>query len=1228
MKRKLKIAAAALALLGAAGTALGATYGDASPQLTLPSAPLGFSIDAGVSTTSAPVTVTVKNESAVTALSSAPMLPSTWVGAYTLSVLGKDAANNTSTTDVPIWYDPPKAGLTSATSGRVSIPAITTPVKDQFGNDALISETLKRTDGSTVTGSRQVFAAIKPAGTIALRVNGVAVRPGAAPVSVGVVNFAQPILSVPLAVDEAGVSGESPLILLIADSKAPVIETTVATWGADVALTTDKWTVYQAVTPVKIQVAASGNMPCQVVASTTPNRRTDVCRLHWTSLPEGLEPATGSLNLSGRLWADGPQKIAYTLYYFDGRNEVPVATGERTITATAPLGMFSFNPSRPVAPVTRGIGAVDVTMAQAGGPSCTLTSTLDAAKAASGPNQLGCYLQWTALPTGVAADPKSTTPRLTGLLRDAGQQSASWQAYVVAPSGNQTLVAQGDVVFDTVDPTTPALSFVASAPDNGGMLAVPVTGGTIGDVSITSDRAMLTFELRRDGKVIATDTINATQTQSVSFSTRRPVKVDAAEIWRESRITMRVAYRDLPDVYAEAAAQVVYVASTTVKPLIAAATTSELDTNILPVTVSIRDTATPNAPYSADSMGQWRVRVVLSQTGGQSTPLTAYVDVLNGEAAFDVPLTSFGGSSIRLDAEAQLITSNPAAARVEKSPRAVSVSVLRGGAIGAAVGAERIVGPAPLSSAFVLQLANTGDQAAIGTVDWEASDDGSIWKTLPAGSAKYKPRLTYRFDAGRHLVRAKLINRYSNEVSYTDPVEVLAFDVPVVTLSGPSQVFVGGRASYVATVTAKDGTIPAYDLQWTQDGGSTWTAGTDRLEITRAEESKLPLRVRARLRSAPTDQDTAWTEARMQVDFLRVRPPNVRISGPSLAETGRQATFRASVTLPLPNMVGTTQGEWTLPDGTVVSGNEVEWTPVQADEAKGSVNFTYRAWIDGFREAGAEATAVQTVKVWTYRWPEWSVSVNSTYESAPSDAVLRVSALGNDQRIENLAIVWTIPPELTVLDARRDQGRRVNVDRAGTYPVQIDISDARGNRTVLDTNVTLGEPPPLAMTLELRPGNKYSRAPLDMTVLPKITGGHPRNTPTAYTYTVDGVQQPGAGNSVGRVTLNDGSHTVGVGVDMRMGDRVTAEQAVTVNPNRPPTCKVDVRAWNSGWNYQAVCTDPDGRITKYRWKVDGVEQSLSSDRITISKRDRPSAPLVSVIGVDDSGAESPEAVAR
>src|SRR5690606_5082329 len=94
--------------------------------------------------------------------------------------------------------------------------------------------------------------------------------------------------------------------------------------------------------------------------------------------------------------------------------------------------------------VFRVIDKVNVGITQVEGERCYLTTDIAIAKAAGADRAplYGCYVEWTDIPDGLAADERSRLPALTGAITAAGEERVAATVSMFTAGGDQVQVAE------------------------------------------------------------------------------------------------------------------------------------------------------------------------------------------------------------------------------------------------------------------------------------------------------------------------------------------------------------------------------------------------------------------------------------------------------------------------------------------------------------------------------------------------------------------------------------------------------------------------------------------------------------------------------------------------------------------------------------------------------------------------------------------------------------------
>jgi hypothetical protein len=113
---------------------------------------------------------------------------------------------------------------------------------------------------------------------------------------------------------------------------------------------------------------------------------------------------------------------------------------------------------------------------------------------------------------------------------------------------------------------------------------------------------------------------------------------------------------------------------------------------------------------------------------------------------------------------------------------------------------------------------------------------------------------------------------------------------------------------------------------------------------------------------------------------------------------------------------------------------------------------------------------------------------------------------------------------------------------------------------------------------------------------------HPREKIVNYKFYQDGqlIGENKRGAQV--ITVNDAKvYTFSVEIDTSLARTMTAEKKVTAIPNKPPVCKVTTKDMKTSTTASAECSDSDGKIRTYEWKLNGQAVSVRGARMSGAK---------------------------
>lgn len=1126
-----------------------------------------------------------------------------------------------------------------STGVTTNVPAITSSLRDAGGHAAFY-QLLNKSPEYAANTDRGIVVYVAPESAVGLVIEGKTLNPGEAA-------YLPKIAAVSAQAFEFEISGAR-----LGDSGRAIVRFGPY-YGSDTwyEFNVDEWTLHGAITPTKSPVIqslerAAANVvakkagDCAItgqaaIAQQRSPFTTPTCYVTWDSIYPGASATSWSdgVRIEGYATAAGTHALKATAYVVDSKGE-KYALGQYSgqIEVSPVDDVVGIVPTQSIDGVFAQVQEAELAFKQNKGPTCTLTSSLTKAKRDPQQNLLNptCLIEWMSLPQGMQQRGNYDPPYLVGTVDTLGANTVQWRISTFDGAGNQYAIASQQYQFNTVLP--PPLTF-AMDPRNllgGEMYAAPLSGGYLGDIVASGYNAPVKIRSSVGGALAESQVIPRGFGSAASI--RRRVDAQPRNVlWQHTSYAYSAQYSDMDTSYVEKTLDVVSVPDATVLPVIDDTDTTVLTTESLDLNVHVRDVLDASKAYSVDTMGAWSIQLATVKGWNQYTPITDAAETdAEGNVHFSLPMQGLAGSNLRIVAVAKSISPIAEYHSTRMSSKQLFVSVMNGDALNGGLQALRISGQAPFRTTIVADLAKPEWYRDIGSVAWGVSSDaGASWKPIAnqlAGQSVTRRTTTFQ-TKGKYLVRATITNKHSGETALLSPIELTVFEVPVARIYGPNNIFVGGVGHYHVK-DLQGNALDASDkvIEWSLDRGKTWAAGGVDLDVPSNDLVTKYVYARIRYKDSPVDNDQVYKVVKTSATFRPIRAPRMQILGPIRPEMGKPATYTAVVRMPYINMEGTASGEFILPDGLIESGNTATYTPTQGDVDAGTADISYHGWVEGYKDAGADDTVKQRLRFWFYDWPHFSITPSISAGFAPADVTLRVRGDGSFLQLEGVKYVWHLPEDSALVIVREDfaDSRAVKITSAGEYMVSVDITDARGNFATAQLKLVIQNPPPYQIVMKYSASNAAQRAPLDLSMRPDISGGHPLDRIQSYEYLVNGKPVEGATDRYANVRLLEpGTYTVGLQITTRMGASAAGEKEIVVVENQPPTCTLKVVQGSSSWMASAACKDPDGRVTAYKWAVNGTDQALTSSSITISKLQSPTAPAITMYAIDDAGGRSP-----
>ena len=434
-------------------------------------------------------------------------------------------------------------------------------------------------------------------------------------------------------------------------------------------------------------------------------------------------------------------------------------------------------------------------------------------------------------------------------------------------------------------------------------------------------------------------------------------------------------------------------------------------------------------------------------------------------------------------------------------------------------------------------------------------------------------------EADSYDVTLTVTNDYGSTTTRTRTVTVEAAPPEVTDTSvSPSSVTLGERVTLSASARDPAGRATGFDYEWTV-GDRTFEGDSVETTFSEAGSYDVALTVTNDYGEATTSRRTVTVEA---------APPEITelsVSSSSLT-LGERLTLSASARDPADRATGFDY-EWTIGDRTF-EGSSVDTTFSQAG--------TYDVNLTVTNDYGEATTSTRTISVATAPPEIAELSVSPASLTAGERVSLSATATDPAERETGFTYRWTVDGE-----SFSGATAETRLSAVGTHDVELQVTNEYGTTTTRSQSVTVSNDEP---TLERRsPTSRPTpRAGTEQRFLVRVADADAE--PATVTWSVDGKQVSSQSVTADERRLavthrftDPGTHTVEATVEDGHGARTSLDWTVAVQ-NRPPRIEEVApasatfsRMSGTTQTFNATATDPDGGPVRYRWLVDGSQQS-------------------------------------
>lgn len=216
---------------------------------------------------------------------------------------------------------------------------------------------------------------------------------------------------------------------------------------------------------------------------------------------------------------------------------------------------------------------------------------------------------------------------------------------------------------------------------------------------------------------------------------------------------------------------------------------------------------------------------------------------------------------------------------------------------------------------------------------------------------------------------------------------------------------------------------------------------------------------------------------------------------------------------------------------------------------------------------------------------------------------------------------WQYDKNVMTLSSDNNGTKVFQVTKSGTHTLTYVLKDNRNNEARVDYTFIVNEQSPMEISVTPKYSNKFMRAPLDLSLRSSVKLAHSADSIDNVTFKLNGKPVDGGKNYWSQTFENimEGSYKLEMDVVSTQGQRGVVVVDFDVIPNTPPTCNLTYTETQLSWAFTAKCSDPDGKISSYVWKVNDQVRGVFGSTATLSKAQNKGKLVVSITAYDDSG---------
>lgn len=848
--------------------------------------------------------------------------------------------------------------------------------------------------------------------------------------------------------------------------------------------------------------------------------------------------------------------------------------------------------------------AIDVSQSE--GEPCRFYSTELLAVKNSRPGRLGCYFVWDELPDSFTSKTSRRGILANGTINSSNAK-AVYHVEVYNVNEDSFSTQKQTVNLNTQKPQVPEITVTSRESQIDGIFPVSIKGGeALRATSVSSPgRIALSFIEEDETTVTERSPIRLTSPLfHVNAKLVSSAQDHKKELWDIKDVEIESKYVLLPELKGTKTVKVITVPDKNISVSLTFNDDQILTTDKVKAYVSLGEySRTDGYKYDKSTMGEWDITVgYYDRKLGIVELVSPQKTDINGKAVFDMPMDIIDGKSGVMVAKATLRSPYPDYKREVLSSKAYFV-VYKGSEIEGSINSGRIIDRVPLRTSLSYSPKSKADYKAMGEVEWLISSDGVNYSADPEFKDKLRRKKIYSQE-GIYYVKVKVTNKYSKVETFSPPVKIIAFSRPELEIVQEGAAFIDEPARFKLLDNGVDASLSNGQIQWSLDNKKTWIDGSSEESFMENEIDGRYLYARMKYNSVANDDDVGdygFSEQKIRYYFTKRAQIYASIESDLQVEIGKSISLKGSAISRIEGFTQRIVSEWKLPDGSIVSGNDVSLIAKEADTVRGVLTVTYRTWIDGLKDQTL-TEVTRRIKTWLYEFPETDLVVSKPILYAPDSTQVRV--VSERHYAPGVEYTYSLEPSPSYEQVSQDGSKFViELKEPGVHLVTVKMDNGRGETVSVEQYVQALPPLPIGIEFVNAFSNKHMRYPLDLTTRSRVILGHKKDSVETYKWSLDGEVINDDGRYRELISgLGIGTHTIALEVTSKFGQVGTSNFEVVVNPNIAPTAKLNkIPSTPTVISFKLSCTDTDGKIVAHSWNINGEDLTFGSSEISFNK---------------------------